>query len=68
MTNTVSPLSTIFCNTAINLFTSSLCNPVVGSSRIYNVFPVERFCNSDASFTLWASPPESVVALCPSLI
>ena len=29
--------------------------------------PVERLCNSDASLTRCASPPESVVACCPSV-
>ena len=44
-----------------------MCRPVVGSSRIYIVRPVERRASSVASFTRWASPPESVVELWPSL-
>ena len=36
--------------------------PVVGSSRMYSVFPVPIFDSSVASLTRWASPPESVVA------
>ena len=38
-----------------------MCSPVVGSSNIYNVFPVARFESSVASFTLCASPPDNVV-------
>ena len=47
---------------------SSVCNPVVGSSNTNSVFPVACFCNSFASFTLSASPPDRVGALCPNLI
>ena len=47
---------------------SAKCKPVVGSSRMYNVRPVAIFDSSDASFTRCASPPESVVAGCPSLM
>ena len=47
---------------------SSECNPVVGSSNTNNVFPVAFFCNSFANFTLSASPPDKVGALCPNFI
>ena len=40
-------------------------SPVVGSSKIYKVFPVALLDNSVASFTLWASPPDKVVDGCP---
>jgi len=36
---------------------SSKCNPVVGSSRMYSVFPVPIFESSVESLTRWASPP-----------
>ena len=68
MTITVSLLSTISCKIASKRLMSSVCNPVVGSSNTNRVFPVETFCNSFASFTLSASPPDNVGALCPSLI
>ena len=42
--------------------------PVVGSSRMYSVFPVERFDNSVASLTRCASPPDNVVDDCPNFI
>ena len=45
-----------------------MCKPVVGSSSIYNVFPVAFLESSVASLTRCASPPESVVDGCPSLI
>lgn len=41
---------------------------VVGSSRIYTVFPVLLRLNSVASLILWASPPDNVVDGCPSRI
>ena len=47
---------------------SSTCNPVVGSSKTNSVLPVAFLCNSLASFTRSASPPERVGALCPNLI
>ena len=47
---------------------SAECSPTVGSSRIYNVCSLPFFESSVASFTLWASPPERVVAGCPSSI
>ncbi|GIR26585.1 MAG: hypothetical protein CM15mP40_11930 [Alphaproteobacteria bacterium] len=42
--------------------------PVVGSSRIYMVLPVDLFESSFANFILWASPPDKVVADCPIFI
>ena len=39
-----------------------LCNPVVGSSSIYIVLPVDLFDNSLANLILCASPPDNVVA------
>ena len=68
MITTVSLLSTIFCKIASKRLISSVCNPVVGSSKINKVFPVACFCNSLANFTLSASPPDKVGVLCPSLI
>lgn len=68
MTIIVFPVSTSLCNMSTNLWTSAMCNPVVGSSNIYNVFPVARFESSVASFTLCASPPDNVVDGWPSLI
>ena len=50
---TVLPLSTSFSITFINIRMSSKCNPVVGSSNIYRVFPVSRLANSVASLTRW---------------
>ncbi len=41
---------------------SSKCRPVVGSSRMYMVWPVDRLASSLASLTRWASPPDSVGA------
>src|SRR5580700_9733181 len=58
MTITELPLSTRPLMTSSNLRMSSKCKPVVGSSRMYTVRPVERFCNSDASFTRCASQPD----------
>ena len=34
---------------------------------MYKVFPVSLFDNSLDNFTLWASPPDKVLAACPSL-
>ena len=68
ITTTVSLLSTIFCKIASKRLMSSVCNPVVGSSSTNSVFPVAVFCNSLASFTLSASPPDRVGADCPNLI
>ena len=48
--------------------TSAKCSPVVGSSRIYSVLPVLFLESSDASLIRCASPPESCVLGCPSLI
>ena len=62
MTITVLFLSTRRCKTFRSIQISSKCNPVVGSSKIYTVFEVEAFESSVASFTLWASPPDKVVA------
>ncbi|KXK12980.1 MAG: hypothetical protein UZ18_ATM001002075 [Armatimonadetes bacterium OLB18] len=67
MTIMVLPWSTRRCRTPSRFRTSSKCRPVVGSSRLYTVRPVERLESSSASFTLCASPPESVVAGWPSL-
>ena len=61
----VFPVSTSLCSMFINLCTSAMCNPVVGSSSMYSVFPVALFDNSVASFTLCASPPDNVVDGCP---
>ena len=47
---------------------SSKCKPVVGSSKMYNVRPVSFFDNSAANLIRWASPPESVVEGCPSVM
>ena len=50
-----------------SFFTSSKCKPVVGSSSTYRVAELVRRASSRASFTLWASPPESVGAGWPSV-
>ena len=68
ITITVLPSSTRVCNIFSNLLTSSKCKPVVGSSNIYKVFPVDLLDNSFDSLIRWASPPERVVADCPILI
>ncbi|MBA7714841.1 hypothetical protein ES703_123873 [subsurface metagenome] len=47
---------------------SAKCRPVVGSSKRYKVLPVFLFPNSLDSFILCASPPERVVAGCPSFM
>ena len=52
ITMTEFPLSTSLCSTSMSLCTSAVCNPVVGSSRIYRVFPVCILESSKASFTL----------------
>ena len=62
MTTTVFPCSTSRFSTSSSFLVSSKWRPVVGSSRMYNVRPVPRRDSSRASFTRWASPPESVVA------
>ena len=51
MISTVLPRSTSFCNTSIRMRISSKCSPVVGSSRMYMVFPVSRLLSSVANFT-----------------
>ena len=61
----VLPVSTSLWSMSINLWTSAIWSPVVGSSKIYKVFPVAFLDNSVASFTLWASPPDNVVEGCP---
>lgn len=53
---------------SVSLCTSAKCSPVVGSSRIYTVFPVLLRLNSVASLILCASPPDNVVDGCPSRI
>ena len=68
MTITVSPLSTIRFSICNNFLISSLCKPVVGSSKMKTLFPVGLFCNSLDSLTLPASPPDRVVADCPRVI
>ena len=66
ITSNDAPLSSNFRNAASNFAISSKCKPVVGSSRIYKTpsFSVRAKCA--ASFKRCASPPESVVADCPS--
>src|SRR6185437_12970941 len=68
ITTTVLPWSTSWCSTSSNCSMSWKCNPVVGSSRMYRVRPVSRLDSSLDSFTRCASPPDSVVALWPSLM
>ena len=62
------PVSTNLCKISTNLWTSAIWRPVVGSSKIYKVFPVAFFDNSVANFTRCASPPDKVVDGCPSFI
>ena len=59
------PVSTRRCKISTNLCTSAMCSPVVGSSKMYNVFPVGFFDSSVANFTRCASPPDKVVDGCP---
>ena len=59
---TVFPYDTSLCKISRSFFMSSKCKPVVGSSKIYKVFPVCLFDNSFDSLILCASPPERVVA------
>ena len=47
---------------------SEKCKPVVGSSKINKVLPVSFLYNSEANFTLWASPPDNIVDGWPNLI
>src|SRR5690625_5117251 len=68
ITTTVLPWSTSWCSTSSNCSMSWKCRPVVGSSRMYSVRPVSRRDSSLDSFTRCASPPDSVVALWPSLM
>ena len=65
ITTIVFPVSTSLCRISTNLWTSAIWSPVVGSSNIYNVFPVGLLESSVASFILCASPPDSVVEGCP---
>ena len=51
-----------------NTLISSKCKPVVGSSKIYMVFPVSFFESSVANLILCDSPPDNVVDCCPSVI
>ena len=62
------PVSTNLCKISTNLWTSAIWSPVVGSSKIYNVFPVAFLDNSVANLTRCASPPDKVVEGCPNLI
>ena len=64
----VFPVSTSLCKISTNLWTSAICSPVVGSSKMYKVFPVAFLESSVANFTRWASPPDNVVEGCPSLM
>src|SRR5262249_55154357 len=66
ITTTVLPPATSRFSTSSSFFTSAKCSPVVGSSSRYSVRPVSRLASSRDSFTRWASPPDSVVAGCPS--
>ncbi|CFO93633.1 Uncharacterised protein [Bordetella pertussis] len=66
MISTVLPLSTSWLRTLSKSSMSWKCRPVVGSSRMYRVRPVLRRDSSSDSLTRCASPPDSVVALCPS--
>src|SRR6185503_13178726 len=66
ITSTVLPPSTRRLSTSSNRWISAKCSPVVGSSKMYKVRPVGRLDNSRESLTRWASPPDSVVADCPS--
>src|SRR5262249_40705640 len=68
ITSTVLPASTSRWSTSRSFSMSAKCRPVVGSSRMYSVRPVATFDSSDDSFTRCASPPDSVVAGCPSLM
>ena len=68
ITTTVLPASTRLMSTSRSFRTSAKCRPVVGSSRMYKVLPVLRLESSLESLILWASPPDRVVAGCPSLI
>ena len=68
MTRTVLPRSTSSWSTSNRCLISWKCRPVVGSSRIYKVFPVEGRTSSLASLIRWASPPDKVVEDWPSLI
>ena len=49
---TAFPFSTSLFRTSNNFCTSTKCSPVVGSSRIYTVFPVPRLESSAASLIL----------------
>ena len=62
------PVSANLCKTSISLSTSAMCKPVVGSSKIYNVFPVGLLLNSVANLILCASPPDNWVDGWPSFI
>src|SRR5712671_319543 len=64
-TITVLPNPTRPSSCVTNRSTSDGCNPVVGSSRTYNVFPRWLRCSSVASLMRCASPPDNSVAGCP---
>ena len=68
ITITVFPSSTSVWRILSKFLTSSKWRPVVGSSSIYNVFPVDLFDNSFDNFILCASPPDKVVADWPIFI
>ena len=58
-TSTVLPKSLNFLSVAISLSLSLWCNPILGSSKIYNT-PVSPPPICVASLILCASPPDSV--------
>src|SRR5688572_562440 len=61
MTTTVFPRSVRRWSARSSTSTSEKCRPVVGSSITYSVRPCSTLPSSAASFSRWASPPESVV-------
>ena len=63
---TVFPFDTSFFKISSSLSTSCGCNPVVGSSNKYKVFPVSGFDNSVANLIRCASPPDNVEVDCPN--
>lgn len=58
MTTIVAPSSIRRWNTPIRVLTSSGCSPTVGSSKTKTV-PSWLLPISEASLSLWASPPDS---------
>ena len=66
ITTSVAPPSSRRCRAFSSSATSAMCRPVVGSSSTYSTRGPGRRSRCAASLIRCASPPESVIAGCPS--